>query len=120
MDNMDIKIPSGPSQSQPLDAVNDSAQPIEGTRGTEQTAETTSVSTDPIAQIAEQVAAGAMERDQAIEAILNQVMDSKMVESAPKGAREELEEVLRALLDTDPHLQSLSAVLGPKIASNAL
>ncbi len=108
---MDIKIPSGPPEGQAIDAVEDA------TKATQESAETQAASEvapqDPVSQIAEQVARGEIGRDEAVDRILGEVLQADIVNAAPAEAREELGEVLRALLETDPHLKSLAAALGP-------
>jgi hypothetical protein len=114
---MDIKIPSGPGAGAPIDAIEEAAESTAGAtevNGTRETAE--SATTDPVSQIANQVATGELSRDQAIDQLLAHVLDLDMVKAAPAEATAELKETLLALLDTHPSLQSLSAFLGPRDA----
>ncbi len=109
---MDIKIPSGPPEGKAVDAVKDAADAIETTGETTQAQEAAPVATDAVSQVAELVARGEIGRDEAVEKLLAEVLDADIVKAAPAEAREELSEVLRALLETDPHLKSLSGAIG--------
>jgi hypothetical protein len=110
---MSIKIPSGPKEAGPIDAAEDVGESTESIGQTTDTESVSSTATDPIGHIAQKVAAGEIGRDQAIELLLAQDLDSNMVKSAPKEALGELEEVLRSALDTDPQIKSLLSFLGP-------
>jgi hypothetical protein len=108
---MSIKIPSGPKETGPIDAAEEVRESVESTAETPETGQVTSTTLDPIGQIAERVAAGEIGRDQAIDLILSEVLNSNMLKAAPKEVLGELEEVLRAALDTDPQLTSLRSFL---------
>ncbi len=108
---MDIKIPSGPPEGQAIDAVKDAAEATQESVETQAASEV--VPQDPVSRIAEQVARGEIGRDEAVDRILGEVLQADIVKAAPAEAREELSEVLRVLLETDPHLKSLAAALGP-------
>jgi hypothetical protein len=108
---MSIKIPSGPKETGPIDAAEEVRESIESIREASDTGDVPSAATDPIGKIAEKVAAGEIGRDQAIELLLSEVLNSNIAKSAPKEALGELEEVLRSALDTDPHLKSLRSFL---------
>lgn len=107
----DIKIPEGPKPGAPVDAttgVEDGASPpTEAVAGSD-----AATSTDPVTRIAEDLAAGRIDGDQAVERIIAETMDAKMVERAPETLRAELAETLRQLIETDPHLRSLARGLG--------
>jgi len=109
---MDIKIPSGPPAGQPVEAVEDPSKTAEAAGETSETQETAPVSADAVSKIAEQVAAGELSGDEAVELLLAEVLDSKMVQDAPASVKAELAEALRALVETDPYLGSLTSVLG--------
>jgi hypothetical protein len=109
---MSIKIPSGPKETGPVDAAEDVRESVESTAETPETKAANSTTLDPIGHIAERVAAGEIGRDQAIDLILSEVLNSNMLKAAPKEVLGELEEVLRAALDTDPQLTSLRSFLG--------
>ena len=109
---MNAKIPSGPKQVNPADTVEDIREAVESSDETAESARTQPAATDPISHIAAQVAAGEIGHDQAIDLILSQVLNLPVVKAAPKEVLGELEQVLRTVLDTDPELKSLSAVLG--------
>ncbi|MDJ0762914.1 MAG: hypothetical protein QNJ97_08000 [Myxococcota bacterium] len=110
---MDIKIPSGPPEGGSIDAVNDASQTAEAAGDIAEANEATPVVSDGISRIAEQVARGEIDRAQAVDQILAHVMDGNMVAAAPLEVRQELQEVLNSLLETDPYLRSLSAAIGP-------
>jgi len=109
---MDIKIPTGPKENQAIEAVEDAKDAIEETVSAEPAKAVSPVALDVVSKIAEQVALGEIGRQQAIDQLLADVLGSKMVKAAPSEAGQELSEILKALLDTDPHLKSLASVLG--------
>ncbi|MCP4605946.1 MAG: hypothetical protein GY847_36440 [Proteobacteria bacterium] len=111
---MDIKIPSGPPEGRAVDAVKDASNAIDAADETSEAKEIASVATDEVSRIAEQVARGEIGRSEAVDRILAEVLDADIVKAAPKELREELSQVLTAQLETDPHLRSLVAALGPK------
>ena len=104
---MNIKITSGPSAINPADA----AETAEAAATTEavESAEGTSaaVSADAVGAMTEQLASGQISREEAVEQLLAQVMESGIVDAAPAELREELGDVLRTLLETDPALGDL-------------
>lgn len=110
---MDIKIPSGPPGGQPVDPVSDLSQPAEAASETAAAQEVKAAPPDAVSKIAEQVAAGELTRDEAVDLLLAEVMDGKMVKEAPASVRAELAEALRSLIETDPYLTSLTAAFGP-------
>jgi hypothetical protein len=67
---------------------------------------------DPLTRIAEEIAEGRVSRDQAVERIIAETLDSEIVRAAPSEVRAEIKEMLDALVATDPHLQSLVRNLG--------
>lgn len=69
---------------------------------------------DSVEKIAADVLAGRVGREEAVQRILADVVGSEMVRGAPDELRQELESVLNALLEDDPHLQSLLAAIGPR------
>ena len=69
-------------------------------------------STDPVMEIARELAAGKLSPGQAVDRLIAQTMDSGMVSGAPKDIREALEETLRTMIETDPHLRSLARAMG--------
>jgi hypothetical protein len=107
----DIKIPSGPKPGAPVDptsGVEDGASPTaEAISGTD-----AATASDPVARIAEDLAAGRIDGDQAVERIIAETMDAEMVKQAPESLRAELAETLARLIETDPHLRSLARGLG--------
>ena len=68
---------------------------------------------DAVTRIAEDVAAGRVSRDEAIDRIIAEALDSEIVRAAPSELRAEISAALEALVATDPHLQSLVRGLGP-------
>jgi len=107
----DIKIPTGPKPTAPTDATTGveegAAGPAEAVDGTD-----AAPSADAVTRIAEDLAAGRIDGDQAVERIIAETMDSEMVKQAPETLRAELAETLRNLIETDPHLRSLARGLG--------
>ena len=111
---MDIKIPSGPPGGGAVDALDEAGKAVSGSSGAKGASAAAEISgSDPVARIAEQVAAGEISRDQAVQQLLSQALDLELVKAAPKEAVAGLEEALRALIDTHPQLKSLVAFLGP-------
>ena len=110
---MDIKIPSGPPGGKAIDAVEDAGSAAESVAETTGVSPATPTDVDAISRIAEQVASGEITRDQAVEKILAEVIDADIIKAAPGEIAGELTEVLKALLETDPHLKSLLSTLGP-------
>jgi len=106
---MSIKIPTGPPGPVPTSEVS-------GVQTTPESAEIDAAasagSTDPVMEIARELAAGKISPGQAVDRLIAQTMDSDMVSGAPKNMRESLEETLRAMIETDPHLRSLAAAMG--------
>jgi hypothetical protein len=60
-----------------------------------------------VARIAEDVAAGRISRDEAVERILDEALGSDIVQAAPAEVRAEIAAALESLVATDPYLQSL-------------
>ncbi len=108
---MDIKIPSGPGGGSQTDAIGEGSQISELTESRQVEALENQGVGDPIASIAEQVAAGKMDSSQAVEQLLKHVLESGMMKDAPMELKQELEQTLRTMLETDPYLQSLRAGL---------
>ena len=106
---MDIKIPNGPPGNQPVDATEDALSEMEKAGEAGQTEDVAAVSGDAIQQIAEQVAAGTLSQSEAVEKLLDQVLDSGILQGAPSELREEIAEILQALVETDPALLSLKS-----------
>jgi hypothetical protein len=109
---MDIKIPSGSGPGQIDKIVEDATQSVTDTPATTPTNQTAAVAESSIEQVASQVAKGEISSEEAVDQLIAHVLDSKMVDAAPQELRAELGEVLRTMLETDPHLQSLVASIG--------
>ena len=111
---MDIKIPSGPARGGPTDAVDGMSQAVDAAgdaaASVQEIAE--SAGSDAVSKIAEQVLAGKLSREEAVDRIVSEVMGSEIVKEAPPGIREEIAEILDALVATDPHLKSLISNIG--------
>ena len=113
---MDIKIPGGAPEGKAVDAIEDAMESVEEAEAIAEVKPTSPQETDAITRIAEQVAASEIDRDQAVERIMEEVLNLDIVKGAPDEIRQEVLEVLGALLKTDPHLKSLAAALGsPKV-----
>ena len=107
----DIKIPSGSKPGAPVDATTGVEEGA--SHPTEPVAETEgATSADPVTRIAEELAAGRIDGDQAVERIIAETMDAEMIKQAPESLRTELAETLKQLIETDPHLRSLARGLG--------
>ena len=104
--------PAGPPGTRAADGVQDGlighaeaaggATPAPGAAGS-----------DAVTRIAEDVAGGRISRDEAVDRIIAEALDSDLVRAAPSGLRAEITAALEALVATDPHLQSLVRGLGP-------
>jgi len=101
----DMKIPSGGAGHQIADAVSEAGDAPALTRPEE--AADGAGAADAVSRVAEDVAAGRISRDEAIERLLGETMSGDLVASAPEAVRADLERALRSLLETDPHLSSL-------------
>ncbi len=67
--------------------------------------------TDPVSAVAADLAAGNITASQAVDRLIAHTMNSEMVAQAPASLRAEVEEALRAAIETDPYLRSLQAGL---------
>lgn len=67
---------------------------------------------DAVTRIAEDLAGGRITRDQAVERIIAEALDSELIRTAPGELRADVAHALEALLATDPYLQSLVRGLG--------
>ncbi len=111
---MDIKITN--NQPGPVDGTDSVSGTKEGesasgadavdTQGTER------VSSDPVTRIAEDVAAGRISQEDAIEKLVEHTLGSDMVADAPQSIRDEIRAELKTMMQTDPYLQSLAKGLG--------
>ena len=68
---------------------------------------------DAVTRIAEDVAAGRLSRDEAVERIIGEALGSDLVRAAPAELRAEVAAALESLVATDPYLQSLVRGLVP-------
>ena len=114
---MDIKIPEGPPEGAAIDAVNGQAEAVEATQGSAGIEQVATLETEAIARIAEQVVSGEISRDEAVQQILNEAINTDLIQGAPNEIKEDLIEALRALIETDPHLLSLASSSGPRKTS---
>ena len=89
----------------------------EGTAATETVAPSDGADTpaDAVTRIAEELASRSIDGGQALERMLAEVIDSPMLEGASPEMVADLEESLRALIETDPYLRSLALDLGIKL-----
>ena len=109
---MSIKIPTGSGKTGGVETVKDVADAIESQEGVAAGEEIPHIDQDAIARIAEQVARGQITRNEAVEGIMATVMDNPAIQLVPNTIKDEIREVLQAMLETDPHLKSLVAALG--------
>ena len=109
---MSAKIPSGPPGSAPVDDVAEAAETagevVEGRAPSEV------IGSDAVTRVAEELAAGRISGDEAVERVLAETLGSSMVAQAPAELRAELAAALRTLIDSDPHLRSLARALGAR------
>ncbi|MBN2344641.1 MAG: hypothetical protein JXX29_13325 [Deltaproteobacteria bacterium] len=66
---------------------------------------------DPITAIAVELVEGRIDSAQAVNRLIAETMSMDMVAAAPESLRVEVEEVLRAAIETDPYLVSLTQKL---------
>ena len=62
---------------------------------------------DAVTRIAEDVSAGRISRDEAVQRIISEALESELVRAAPGEVRAEIARALESLVATDPYLQSL-------------
>ena len=107
-----IKIPSGPREVSPTQASETLEQTVESSAETAAVGAVDAAATAPLDRIAQQVAAGEIDHNEAVEQIIREVIGERLVATAPGEVAAEVEEVLRALLATDPQLKALLGALG--------
>jgi len=110
----DIKIPSGSKPGAPVDATAGVEDSATGAADAVEAGDAAS-SADAVTRIAEDLAAGRIDGDQAVERIISETMGSEMIKQAPDTLRAELAETLKNLIASDPHLRSLARGLGAAI-----
>ncbi len=66
-----------------------------------------------IAKIVNDITVGKIDRQEAVNRIIADSLNSRLVDSIPPNIRANLEETLRGLIEEDPYLQSLCAAIGP-------
>ena len=108
-----MKISSIPPKFPAVDVVESSRELGESASASGVQGATGAAATDPIAQIAQDVAAGKIGQKEAVDRILADVLKSPMIEAVPESVRSGLEEALRNLIEEDPHLRSLCAAVAP-------
>jgi len=104
----DIKIPSGPPAPREPESISE-------TTASQADPEVNAVqpgAEDPVGKIAEDLAAGRIDRERAIDLMIEHTLDSRMVAAAPEGLRDELAAVLDSAIRTDPHLRALARGMG--------
>lgn len=109
----DIKIPSGPMGNQLIDAVKEANDTGTTVQEAQSTAQAEPIAADPLDRIAEAVASGEISQAEAVDRILDEVMEVPMAKAVPEALRLEFEEMLRHLLKEDPYLRSLQAAIAP-------
>jgi hypothetical protein len=80
----------------------DKAQALDAPTGAAESA-----AADAVTRIAEDVAAGRLSRDEAVERIIGEALGTDLVQAAPAEMRAEIAAALESLVATDPYLQSL-------------
>ena len=109
----DFKIGPGPVKGSNVDGTEELRDSVDAAGGAEKTSDISGTGSDSVESIAADVAAGRVGREEAVQRILADVLGSKLVDGAPDELKRELESVLNALMEDDPHLQSLIAAIGP-------
>jgi hypothetical protein len=105
---MDIRIPSGPPSTPDIPAADGAAAE---TAAAGASGGIGAAGADAVQRVAEDLAAGRISRDEAVDRLLADALGGEMVQAAPAEVRAEIAEALRALVETDPHLASLVAGL---------
>ncbi len=100
----------GPS----IDGTDEMRESVDAAGASTEASDIAGITNDSVERIASDVASGRAGREEAVQRILAEVMGSNMVDGAPEELKRELESVLDALLEDDPHLQSLAAAIGPR------
>jgi hypothetical protein len=109
---MGIEIPGGPAGADVLSGIGGTARPAGAAEAEAVDAVAGSSRGDAVARVAEDLAAGRIDGNEAVEILMAEVMEDAIVKAAPDSLRAELAEALAALLETDPHLKSLASSLG--------
>ena len=104
----DIKIPSGPTASKGPGTIAETDAPEAGP----DVLAVEGHGADPVTRIASRLASGKIDKERAIDLMIEHTLDSEMVAAAPEGLREELASVLDSAIRTDPHLRSLAREMG--------
>lgn len=110
----DFKIPGGPKESPDINTISEASDAIDRPAGSDDVSAISAGEVGTVEQIAADVASGAISRDEAVDRLLANVMDSEMIRDVPEAMREGLRDALEALLESDPHLGSLVAAIGPR------
>jgi hypothetical protein len=109
---MGIEIPGGPAGTGAVSGIDQLSEAEPSPEAAAIGAVDGPASGDAVARVAEDLAAGRISGDEAVEILLRDVMDDAMVKAAPESLRTELAETLSAMIATDPHLASLARSLG--------
>jgi len=109
---MGSEIPGGPSGIAIGGSVEGIPETAAGAEAAGVEATTAAVHGDAVARVADDLAAGRISGNDAVDLLLAEVMGDDLVRAAPDSVRAELAEVLAALIETDPHLASLARFLG--------
>ncbi len=108
---MTVKFPTGPNAVEGLqDAVRNEGESdaITSTAPVEK-------ETDRVTEVALDVASGRITGDEAVERLLEHTMDSGIAAQAPRELRDEMLQVIRTMIETDPYLRSLAGGLGATV-----
>jgi hypothetical protein len=109
---MGIEIPGSGPGTDIASGIGSAAEPAGVADSAAVDAATAAAHGDAVARVAEDLAAGRIDGNQAVELLMDEVLQDPLVQAAPDSLRAELAEALAALLETDPHLQSLARSLG--------
>lgn len=112
---MDIKIPSNVQKGSSVEQAADAIETSEAAADASAIGDVGHADSSTVERIAAQVVSGEIGRSEAIAQLVGEILDSKMLKTAPSELREELAEVLEAMLETDPYLKSLAAAIGGSI-----
>lgn len=109
---MGIERPEGPGGMDLVAGIARTAEPDTAAGAPAVEAAGAAAPGDAVTRVAEELAAGRISGDEAVEILLREVLEDGMVQGAPESIRVDLAEALAALLATDPHLVSLARSLG--------
>lgn len=109
---MSIDIPGGPGRIDVTGGIGSIPDTASGSEVAAVDAAEGSRGNEAVTRIADDLAAGRIDGNQALDRLVAEVMGDELVRAAPDSVREELIEVLAAMIETDPQLAALARFLG--------